>query len=171
MRISHAPIVVDDETHDVSHLNRFVAHLAGKGRDPGSNLRLEILMSCHIYTQRCTHQQTADRYDYRQNPRRFCIDRYNLSLALPGLIQGAISADAISFEVNDYNETSNLALFDLDNGQNYHVVYYFEPSRDQECDIKMNILSAYQKHVANRPKGNKMSYFARQSMFKERRIP
>lgn len=171
MRKAHHPILADNNTFDVSHLNSFQTILAGKGREPNSDLCFEVEISCHVYTKRSTPLGATDITDHNGNPRKFCNNRYNLSLRLPQLVQQAIQEDTHSFKINDYNQISNLALFNLDSGFNYYVVYCFEPSKVEEYDIKMCILSAYSKTAPKKRKGNKLSYYARKSLFNNCRIP
>ena len=171
MRQRHTQITIDGNLYAVSHLDSFVASLVGKGRSPGSDLNIEIVISCHTYTERCLNGESPNITDHRGNARRFCKIRHAHSNMLPSLIRDALLGDIITFPTQDYNAASNLSIFDLNGGMQYCVIYHFQPSSRPNTDVTMNVVSAYERQAVNRTKGNKISYFARQCMFQSKKVP
>lgn len=171
MRRDHAPVVVGAVSHDVSHLNAFGQNFIGKGRDAGTNLIIEVSISSHVYSKRCDDGLQGHLVDSRGNIRHFCTERHALSQNLPAYINSSIRLDSISSPSEDHNGASNLALFDLGGGHSYCVIYYFEPSPSNGIDLNLKVISAYAKPNFRSSRGNKMSYYARRSLFSNKRVP
>lgn len=170
MRLTHSPVTIDGVSHDVSHLNCFGVVLPNMGKQ-ADDLRIEIVFSCHVYTERSEQRHICDVKDHRGNARCFDFERHQLSLTLPQLVGQALRQNDFVYTVKDHNQISNLALFKLQNNDYYRVVHFFEPHNEfAEFDLRMNVVSAY---IAGKPnsKGNRLSYFARKCLFETRRVP
>ena len=168
---SHAAVTTAFSTFDNSHLDGFTISLTGKGRDPGTDIIIEIAFSCHVYSERADSSDSSDFRDHFGNGRRFCNKRHSDSIMLPALMRQTIQDDLVCNIAKDHNQTANLAYFDLGRGDPYWVIFYLEPASVRPDVIRLNVISAYRAAQGRRSGGNKFSYFARQCVFKQKRVP
>ncbi len=166
---SHQPFTIDDTIYQANHLDCFDHTIPGKGRDNG-DLRVKVYTSCHVYSD---YIERGDDYDFRDhmgNPRKFNIDRFNLCTNIPALMIDALTHDHICRLSRDKNGTTNLAVFNMPDGVSYGIYFECEPSKSEEYDVRINIVSGYLSDD-RRQKGNGIVYFLRQCLFKDKRIP
>ena len=171
MRRTHSPVVVNDVSHDLSHLNCFGVLLPNSSGPTYDDLRIEVVISCHVYTVRSPHQHIVEVKDHRGNNRLFDRTRYELSLQLPKLIRDVVLNNGTVYQIRDRNQVSNLALFQLQKGDFYRVLHFFEPHTDKtQFDLQLNVISAY---ISDKPnlKGNALKFYARKCYFENSRIP
>ena len=113
---SHPALTLDGVPHDLSHLTAFPVVVPGKGREPGTDLRVLVKFSNHVFTERTLHDQSHDTHDHRGTRRTFDPDRYNMSLRLPEIIAQGFHDDALCFVSKDFGGHENLMMIELGNG-------------------------------------------------------
>ena len=165
---NHPALIVDGEYHDLSHLTAFSVVVPGKGREPGTDLRVLVKFSNHVFTKRTLHGQSHDTQDHRGTKRAFDPDRYNLSLRLPGIIAQRLDDDALCFVSKDFGGYENLVMIELENGDTWSIVFCFRPLME---GVVMEILSMHPKPTRRKPKRNHLMYFARKCLFQQERVP
>jgi hypothetical protein len=167
--LQHVPIIIEDVTHDLRHLDAFRSKIIGKGVD-GGELRIVVRFSTHIYSDRATHGQRRDLQDHSGTWRTFCRDRYDVSLLLPAVIADFIAQDGYTSVSHDFNKGSNLILIEPVNGESWAVFFCFEPS---DPGVLLTVLSAYPKtgNLYAQKKFNRASYYARKCLFSNKRVP
>ena len=165
---SHAPLIVNDKTFDLSHLNAFSTVITGKGMQTGTDLNVYVCFSNHVFTYRAKHGEKYDLLDHHGSKRRFDLDRYNFSQSLPSLLKSELEKDGLTFVSRSFGGIDNLILLQMA-GRTWTVVFCFEPI---ECGVRMEILSSHPKDVNQAKISRKqISYFARTCAFTRERIP
>ena len=125
--LNHNPIIADERTFDLSHLNAFGVDIPDKGID-GGDIRIVVRFSTHVFTDRATHGRRRDIQDQSGTWRTFCPDRYAVSLLLPKIITDLIVQDGKTTVSQDYNKGSNLLLVETVDGESWAVFFCFESS-------------------------------------------
>lgn len=173
--LRHEPISVDADRYDLAHLEAFAISIAGKGKEPGTDLGIVVVFSCHVYTERAKHAEEHHMVDHHGKKRCFDRERYEMSHSLPARIRAQIAADALTFISRSFGGNDNLILIEDDEGQTWTIVFCLEPILDSEAGhsgVRMEILSCHAKEVDQKKINRRnISYFARKCIFDERRIP
>lgn len=162
---------------DLAHLEPFVYTYAGHGED-GADLRIRVTFTSHVFSITPPDDQPGHFIDRGGKPRRFCPDRYAVSLGLPDQIRAMLEANAWSWEMKDRNGYANLAVLTdprlrlLDGIYNV-VIYYLFPSRAPTFEVEMMVMTCYQRplNFRNHSKRAKMRNLARECHFKKIRVP
>lgn len=165
---SHPPLVVDGVSHDMSHLNESEIAVPGKGREPGTDLRVLIKYSNHVATERALHGQPYHTVDHRGTKRAFDDDRYTMSLRLPALIGQGFPDKALCFVSRDFGGHENLIMIKLENRKTWSIVFCFQPLPE---GVVMEILSTHPRPMRGKPRRNHLTYFARKCLFSQTRVP
>lgn len=142
------PLRVQGQVHRLDHLVAFGHDLIGHGRDK-SNLRVRVSFQSHVFSKSCA---AGDRHDFLDEGRRarvLCPDRYGASLGLPLLCRRMLNENFLTWESEDKNGKSNMAVIDgpLVSGNHQVVLYYVFPSRADGIDVELVVKSAYEKAI------------------------
>lgn len=167
--LTHMPLLVEDETHSLGHLDATSYDMIGKGKD-GDDLRVVIRFSTHVFSDRATHGQRRDLQDHSGTWRTFCPDRYAVSLLLPQIIRDFVVEDRNAGISQDFNKGSNLILIEPVKGESWAVFFCFEHSPPR---VLLTVLSVYAKtgNMYASKKFNRASYYARKCLFSNERVP
>ena len=123
----------------------------GKGREQGTDLRVLVKFSNHVFTERTLHGQSHDTRDHRGTKRTFDSDRYNMLLRLPGVIAQGLVNHALCFVSKDFGGHENLVMIELENRVTWSIVFCFRPLME---GVVMEILSMHPKPAPRKPKRN-----------------
>lgn len=163
-------IQVGADRHDLSHLNAFPAYIPGKGIDPGADLKVTVVFSCHVFTERAKHGQDHHMLDHHGIRRAFDTDRYAMSKQLGDKIRERIESNSLTHASQSFGRIKNLIFVEMADGRTWSVVYCLQPQAHN--DITMEVLSAHPKVIDERRIARKqLSYFARKCLFEGRRTP
>lgn len=163
-------IAVGTDRHDLSHLNAFAALIPGKGSDPGTDIKVTIVFSCHVFTERAKHGHDHHMLDHHGTRRVFDADRYEMWKQLCGRIRERIENNSLTHMSRSFGGAENLIFVEMADGRTWSVVYCLEPQALN--DVRMEVLSAHPKVIDERRISRKpLSYFARKCLFEKRRIP
>lgn len=141
---------IENTTYTFDHLVPAVVNLAGQGRD-SSDLRVRISYCSHVFSQSCLATEVDfDFKDENGQKRRFCSNRYRISIDLQSVCQKLLSENADTWMSKDRNRVNNLAVIDgpLITGQHAIIIYYLFPSLVDGLDIEMVVKSAYCKFIS-----------------------
>ena len=165
----HPALTVDCVDYDLAHLTAFTVAVPDKGREPGSDLRVLVKFSNHVFTERTLHGRSHDTRDHRGSKRTFDPDRYIMSLQLPEIIAQGLVDGAMCFVSKDFGGHDNLVMIKLENGGSWSIVFCFRPLME---GVVMEILSMHPKPMRSAlPKQNHLMYFARKCLFQQERVP
>lgn len=163
-------IEVGSDRHDLSHLNAFLASIPGKGLDPGTDLMMMVVFSCHVFTVRAKHGQDHHMLDHHGIRRAFDPDRYEMSKQLCEKIRDRVESNSLTHVSRSFGGVENLIFVEMADGRTWSIVYCLEP--DDTNDVRMEVLSAYPKVIDERKMSRKqLSYFARKCLFEKRWVP
>lgn len=167
--VKHAPIKANDQTFDLSHLDAFKTSMKNMGIE-GADLIISVVFSTHAFTERATHGRPRNIQDQSGTWRTFCPDRYEFSLLLPAVMKDFIEQNKNASISQDYNKGSNLLIVETVDGKSWAVFFCFEPAL---AGLQLSVLSVYAKtgNMHRKSKFNKASYYARQCLFLDKRVP
>ena len=136
----------DGIKHTFEYLLPFTADIPSNA----GPLVTRISFQSHVFSVGCTHKATD--FDFRdegQNKRYFCPVRHVKSQSLPRLCLQLFEQNALTWEEQDKNRVSNLAIIDgpFSSGTKYLVVYYLFPSLVPGIHVEMVVKSAYDRFV------------------------
>ena len=167
----HPPLTVDGVVYDFAHLKAFSAAIPGKGVTPGTDLRIEVLFSNHVYTERAKHRQPHHTLDHHGVRRTFDGNRYEMSRMLPAAIAGCIAGNSLTHISRSYGGTDNLIFIETGDGRQWAVVYCLLPLEDG-CSVRMDVLSCHPKVIDQKSISRRsLSYFVRMCIYAKARIP
>ncbi|WP_273184481.1 hypothetical protein [Hyphomonas adhaerens] len=136
--------VVGGVSYDLTHTAGFVRQCVTKYAPNG----LSVLCS---FTHHCfTRDGATDNPNYtcEGESRNFCLDRYNDSLILPGLIVTYLdNCQAMKiYRTKDKNGAAKLMILnDPQLNQPYFVYFDLTRSNSKYADVKMTVASAFRK--------------------------
>ena len=165
---THPVLIVDSVPYDMSHLDTFDLVVPGKGREPGSDLQVLVKFSNHVATERARHGQAHNTLDHHGKKRAFDPARYSVSLHLAGIIKQGFVDNVLCFVSKDFSGHENLIMIELENNENWSIVFCFQPLKD---GVMMEILSMHPKSANSKSKRNQIIYFARKCLFQQERVP
>ena len=75
--------------HDLSHLHpfRFGLEVPAAGNHPARDVDVRVAFSSHCFTQKCLDGNHHAAYSAAHDWRKFCPERYTLSLQLPDILR------------------------------------------------------------------------------------
>ena len=129
-------------TYDLGHLDPFVMEVAGKA-EGAPTYKIRVSFGCHTFTRELTGEDKPDLHFHGGGECRcFCVERYKLSLELPGLVRYASDGKAY------FSERSNFLVVESLPGANAPYVAFFNVERAKKLDgydLAMFIISAHLK--------------------------
>jgi hypothetical protein len=132
--------------YPLGHLDDFVLHVPrpdGNGRD----YRVLVDIGHHAFSRDLRPDDTEEMIVGPPNDRRcFCLERYPLSLHVPGIIRAGIGDKAYFGEVQPYRPQNYLVIENLAGVEGpYAILFNMTKSRQTPIDAVMFVTSAYAK--------------------------
>src|SRR6185312_16282492 len=150
----------DGETiYDLSHLHplRYTLSLEQTANNAARDVEVRVGFSSHTFTESCENHEAHDAYSPPNDPRRFSVDRYELSKRIPNVIRNLKGRDVL------FGNQDNYLVVELPGvippGTEYWVFFDLRPVRDSPQSAPSGVLlfvqSAYVGNMQRPPYGPK----------------
>lgn len=172
---NHLPLHIGGRCYGLSHLDSFDVAIPGKGRQQGSDLYVQVVFSCHVYTKLATRGSEHHVLDHHGTRRTFDNERYEKSKTLQCLIKDEVLRNSPTFPYKDSNGSENLLLLHDQGDRTWVIVYCLRPKTFESSHVKgvrMEVLSFHPRQIdRSKISGHKFSFFARKCLFDGTRVP
>lgn len=142
---SFRPVWRGDRRYSFDHLQPFSVILPA--RNPTEqDIAVRISFQSHVFSRQYDpHHDAATITDESGTTRHICDIRYAASHTLPATCEAMILRNYLTWESQDRNRKSNLAVTgaELVSGPNNVVIYYLHPSRSEDIDVELVVKSSY----------------------------
>jgi hypothetical protein len=141
-----APAVIDGVEYDLSHLHPFdfTLELAAKGSLGPLTIYIRVSFGLHCFTRK-VEPETPEGHQYRDSRelRAFCLERHEMSLRLPGIVQGLSERRCYEAQYNNYMTFEILDRL----GQQRHYQMYFrvDLTKRGEQRLLLFVQSAFER--------------------------
>jgi hypothetical protein len=170
-------VTIDDVKYPIGHLAPFFHSVPGAGVD-GSDLRVRISFSCHVFSEKAKHGEPFHMLDQNESRRRFNKDRYDRGLTLPDDVRALLNSNGVTWEMKDHNDIENMAALtqvpDLKviKGTFDVILYYLYPSKADHFEVEMNVLTCHVREVNTEGKHKfDMRQVLRTCIYSQERLP
>lgn len=151
--LSHLESIVrvGSDEYPITHLAPFYYTFKGQGAE-GADIRVRVSFSCHVFSEKTENGAIGNFIDHSGSPRSFDIDRYEVSLDLPRLLESMLEKNFLSWEMKDHNGFANMAAL-TDHavkevtGEHNVILYYLYPANADSFEVEMNVLSCHYRPV------------------------
>jgi hypothetical protein len=122
------------------HPQRLTLHFDERPNQPARDIEICVGYSSHAFTKECPADQVPHAaYSKPRDPRVFCLQRYQLSLQLPAIIQGIGARNCYATKQGNYFIVDTFDL--LPPNTEYWV--FFNPKKDAPDTVRVYVESAY----------------------------
>ena len=107
--------------------------------------RVRVQFSCHCFTEGRKPTHTPDLfYNHAHEKRAFSMERYRLSFSLPDIIRNIGNTSVY------HSKTGNFFFIRTVEGLIYAVFFRAYKAKSKDCDVLINVESAYPKQNMTR---------------------
>lgn len=106
----------------------------------GAKCDVHITFGHHVFTD---EKETGDECNINNDPRYFCVERYNASLSLPALVTTMIIKQ--DYHLTAFHNKSSQECFYHVDFVDYAIFMTIKKPGDQNNKLKVHIVSAYEK--------------------------
>ena len=149
----HANLYIDDKVINLGHLNPLdiQVKIEAYNNHPPMNITLTFFFTNHCYTEGVKDNENVPPHmlleDHNGNPRKFCYDRYHMSLRLPDMLRQIHDKKCM------FTGKQNWLVIQIEDSggkpQEYHIYFNLKKHRRNKNGLFITIQSAYFKTKGN----------------------
>lgn len=142
--------------HDLSHLHpfRFNLKMSAAGNHPARDIDIRVAFSSHCFTQKCLDGTHDSAFSAAHDRRRFCLERYALSMQLPDIIRD-LDRRKCYFNFKNSRQRNYITLDVLDGAgaPTEYLVFFDVRHAGEDQAVLVFVQSAFPAGIAPKPHG------------------